>query len=150
MSTPCVGYLPLRLYDRHEKCSYSSHCDSEEDSPVCTDSVCQEAHDYVCRSSCKRRRQEAQRCLNRRDFLHVLEEECKESLYGVEDTPRHKDANADGSEDTVAPQRVRNDGRPSQSFLSTDPVYEAWDQSKRYYERRNGGGLLDAGSTITD
>jgi hypothetical protein len=112
--------------------------------------VRQEAHDYIRRSSGNGRRQEADRCLNRRNFLYVLEEERKESLYGVEDTPRHEDANADGSENTVAPQGVRNDGRPPQSFLSTDPVYETWDQSKRYYERRKGGGLLDAGSTITD
>jgi hypothetical protein len=66
--------------------------------------------------------------LDRGELLDVLEEEGVVGFDGVEDAPCDEYADADYTEDLVAPERVGDDGRTSESLLSTNPKDERWDE----------------------
>lgn len=57
--------------------------------------------------------QETERCLDSTELLNFLKVESEHRLERVEASPDEKDSYADGGEDTIAPERVRNDGRSS-------------------------------------
>ena len=63
--------------------------------------------------------------------MNFLEEESEKELHSVEDAPNYKYRYAETGEDSILPERWRDDALAVETFLSMAVVYEGSEKGER-------------------
>ncbi len=83
-------------------------------------------------------------------MLDVLDEKCDKVSKCIELGPAEEDCNANACEFCLAPNRIRYDSGPSQSFLSANPKYKRGYQCCGDSEKDNVCWMTDSGGAGGD
>jgi hypothetical protein len=113
-----LGTIRLTRRPIHRLCRSIHHrerraqrdCAADDREPVGRHPMNKIAHGYITHNAGDGGWQEVDRCLRRRVLLYVLEVEGHDRFESIETSPCEEDGYADGSEDAVSPERVRDDG----------------------------------------